>query len=363
MRLSWKEIRTCAAKFTDEWWTKGKSTGGFWIVVWVVFVLVAAVWFSIKFWCWLGAGESGSTTIRNIALVIAALIGLPIAIWRSMVAERQATASQSQAEIAERGLLNERYQKGAEMLGSDVLSVRLGGIYALRQLAEEHPKDYHLQIMRLFCAFVCHPPKEEDKTQGVSQPAREDVRAVMEVIGTSNKVQIDIEQQENYVPNLCGADLRNQYLYEMNLSRVQLTRARLSGAFLARAILSGVECFETDLSGAKLPGANLAGASLRSANLSSVEAAGADFSNASLYSANLTDADLSGAVLNGVDFTGANLAGAIFYKDGVLAEGLTQRRITFATAIPEDRPPRLDGLIDPETDKRIEWNKRPRVIK
>ena len=135
-------------------WTKGKSTGGFWIVVWVVFVLVAAVWFSIKFWCWLGAGESGSTTIRNIALVIAALIGLPIAIWRSMVAERQATASQSQAEIAERGLLNERYQKGAEMLGSDVLSVRLGGIYALRQLAEEHPKDYHLQIMRLHSCVI-----------------------------------------------------------------------------------------------------------------------------------------------------------------------------------------------------------------
>ena len=318
---------------------------------------VSVLTLSVLFWdSWIGEKESVGMAIRNLVLVIAAMAAFPLAIWRSKVAERQ-------AETAQRGLLNERYQKGAEMLGSEILSVRMGGIYALGRLAEEHPKDYHLQIMQLFCAFVRHPSREQDETQGGSQPAREDVRAVMEVIGTRNKVQIEIEQQENYVPNLCGADLRNQYLYEMNLSKVQLTRVRLSGAFLARAILSGAECFETDLSDAKLPGANLSGASLTSANLSSVKAIGADFSNASLYSANLTDADLSGAALNGVDFTGANLAGAIFYKDGVLAEGLTQRQIAFAKAMPEDRPPRLDGLIDPETNKLIEWNKRPRIIK
>ena len=48
------------------------------------------------------------------------------------------------------------------MLGSEVLSVRLGGIYALQRLAEEEPKQYHVQIMRLFCAFVRNPTKDED---------------------------------------------------------------------------------------------------------------------------------------------------------------------------------------------------------
>ena len=43
------------------------------------------------------------------------------------------------------------------MLGSEVLSVRLGGIYALQRLAEEWPDQYHIQIMRLFCAFVRLP--------------------------------------------------------------------------------------------------------------------------------------------------------------------------------------------------------------
>ena len=51
-----------------------------------------------------------------------------LAVWRSIVAERQ-------ADTAQQSLLNERYQKGAEMLGNEVLSVRMGGIYALGRLA------------------------------------------------------------------------------------------------------------------------------------------------------------------------------------------------------------------------------------
>ncbi len=98
----------------------------------IVVALIAIV--LIVSWGWLrteGTGmESNSATIRNIGLVIAGLIALPLAIWRSM-------AAQKQVDVAQQSLLNERYQQGAEMLGSDVLSVRLGGIYALRHLALE----------------------------------------------------------------------------------------------------------------------------------------------------------------------------------------------------------------------------------
>ena len=71
------------------------------------------------YWDWLSI-ESNGSTIRNIVLAAAAIIALPLAIWRSTVAERQ-------AKTAQRSLLNERYLKGAEMLGSEVLSVRLAG--------------------------------------------------------------------------------------------------------------------------------------------------------------------------------------------------------------------------------------------
>ena len=106
---------------------------------------------SWRFWEELGDDEESlSTTVRNLGLVIAGAIALPLAIWRSIVAQRQASTAQ-------RDLLNQRYQQGAEMLGSEVLTVRLGGIYALQRLAEEHPKQYHIQIMRLLCAFMRHP--------------------------------------------------------------------------------------------------------------------------------------------------------------------------------------------------------------
>ena len=129
-------------------------------------VLIAALALSILFWdLWIGEEESVGAAVRNLVLVLAAIAALPLAIWRSKVAERQAETAQRQAETAQRGLLNERYQKGAEMLGSEVLSVRLGGIYALARLAREHPGDYHTQIMSLLCTFSRDARGVEEETQ------------------------------------------------------------------------------------------------------------------------------------------------------------------------------------------------------
>ena len=112
---------------------------------WIVLLGVVAWLFHSwpgGFWDWLretpNGYESGSTTVRNLGLIVAGLIALPLTLWRIWVADRQAKAAQKQVETSQdqvttsqRSLLNERYQKGAEMLGSEVLSVRLGGIYAL----------------------------------------------------------------------------------------------------------------------------------------------------------------------------------------------------------------------------------------
>ena len=375
-----------------------KSTW-FWILVWIVFVLVAAGAISVLYWDWLSAGESGSTTVRNVGLVIAAVIALPLAIWRSIVSERQAHTARKQSEIAERGLLNERYQKGAEMLGSEVLSVRLGGIYALQRLARENPKQYHIQVMRLFCAFVRHPIgkyvaaaepirgepltasaeynvgwdksggdnrrntsyAEADKTDQQNR-VREDVQVIMEAIGTRSQVQIKLEQELEYVSKLSYADLRGLRIADANLSGVELVEANLSDAVLLKVDLSSAKLYEADLSGANLSGGNLTGALLSNANLSSINAHSADFSNACLISANLTDAELFGAIFCGADLVGANLSGAIFYKDGSLAKGLTQQQIAFSIAMPEDSPPLLSGLIDAKTGNLMDWNNRPLVI-
>ena len=156
----------------------------------------SALWNDLR-----GDEESLSATVRNIGLVIGGVVAILLAVWRSVVGSRQ-------ADTAERGLLNERYQKGADMLGNHVLSVRLGGIYALQQLADEYPQQYHVQVMRLFCAFVRTPTmsgEENDASELAGDPPhtppplREDIQAVVRAIGTRREEFLDLEGRQDSI--------------------------------------------------------------------------------------------------------------------------------------------------------------------
>ena len=358
-------------------------------------------------WDWLRSGaeekEPNSRTIRNSGIVIAGVFALVFALWRGLVAERQAAASQRQAATAERqaetalsqtetaqqGLLNERYQRGAEMLGSEVLTVRLGGIYALQRLAKEHPDQYHVQIMELFWAFVRFPTndtkielhsevdEEQDDQRRILRP---DVQDVMRAIGLRNSRLIRLERSKEFRPYLrdanvsylqtadanlsrawltnanlsnsilIRADLSNARLRQANLYRANLHGADLSGALLMYASLSNASMTETNLSHATILGANLCGASLSDANLS----------NASFWNANLSHANLAGANLTGSDPKHADLTGASFSKSqGVYvssnpSKGLTQAQLEEACSAP-DNPPDLEGVLDAETGEQLVW--------
>ena len=268
--------------------------------------LAVSVLLSVVFWDWLNAGESGSTTIRNIGLVIAGPVALPLAVWRSLVAERQ-------ADTAQQSLLNERYQQGAGMLGNEVLSVRLGGIYTLQRLAEEHPEQYHIQVMRLFCSFVRQPTKDEGiKARSGTEEAprlRVDVQAVMAAIGSRQMRQLELERDANFKLDLRYADLSSMWLEKANLSDAKLWDVNLCMAMPFGANLSGAELWYADLSSANLDGANLSGTKFS---------------------------------------TGIGPASAT---------GLTQAQLDKARADP-DNPPKLDGVVDAETGEPLVWRGR-----
>ncbi len=141
------------------------ESGYFWLSLSAV-LLLAGIGITIGFWGWLHPGASptasNSETLRNAGLLIGGALAFVFAVWRGWVAERQANAAQRQAETAEQTLLNERYQRSAEMLGSEVLSVRMGGAHALRRLAEDHPDPYHDQVTQMLIDFVRNPPGGEE---------------------------------------------------------------------------------------------------------------------------------------------------------------------------------------------------------
>ena len=346
----------------------------------VLAALLGAVWWCGWDWLRTGSGdlESGSTTIRNIGL----LVGGGIAIW---VAYRRSVISQL-------GLLNERYQKGAEMLGSEVLAVRLGGIYALQRLVEDHPKQYHVQVMRLFCAFVRNPPVDKDRDDNArptgterepnikDYQVREDVQAAMTAIGTRSEDDMELEKQGKFSlilndAQLNGADLTDAYLTDTHLDGAYLNRAYLNGAHLTdahlntaqlnaahlnRAHLNGAHLTCAHLDGAYLIGAYLNGAHLEDAYLIGAHLEDAHLEDAHLNGAHLEDAYLIGAHLNGAYLNGAYLTDA--HLDGAYltgadfseAKGLTQKKLDQAWADPGN-PPQLGGLCDVETGEPLEW--------
>lgn len=358
------------------------SWNGFWWVVAVVCVLVIGIVFTWCNWNVLRGGQvSVSATLRNVGLLIGGVIAIILALWRSRVAERQADTALRQSKTAERGLLNERYQKGAEMLGNKVISVRLGGIYALRRLAEQHPQEYHIQIMQLFCAFARHPttddatqiePNKEhlgeivegDEDVGLVQ-LRMDVEAVMEAIALRSKKNVELESRVEYHLDLRGAYLHGLFwgnFENVNLRNSNLGYANLSGAnFRANTNLSRVHAVKADLSNACLTDLDLSRSILWSANLSDTLLMNSDLSHTSLEAANLSGADLRGANLTRTLLKDANLSGTIISLEdgGSPVRGLTQSQLDEATADPNN-PPKIDhGAIDGKSGELLVWRRNP----
>lgn len=333
------------------------------------------------FWSWLHPDDptdvSNSETLRNVGLLIGGALAFVFAGWRAWVAERQANASQAQvetalaqvdaahrqAETAQQALLNERYQRGAEMLGHDVLAVRLGGIYALQNLAEEYPETHHIQVMRLLCAFVRNPTPALDPLEGDdARPSdfdrlREDVQAAMNVIGYRGSSGISIENQNGYHLDLSGAALTF-----LRLERADLRFANLEGAYLDNVHLPYCKLTDAILIQASLTMANLRFAYLNDSDLTKARLQGANMARAELdrancYEALLTDAVLHGSSLQQTDLSGAEVSAVDFSHNGLdPAVGLTQNELD-RTRRNVVRQPLLAGVVDPSTGDSVIWNR------
>ena len=289
-------------------------------------------------WDWLRGGgsepASNGDTLRNAGLMLGGIIALVFALWRGWVAQQQSTAAQRQADISQQGMLNERYERGTEMLGSTVLSVRLGGIYGLASLAEDHPDQYHAPIFQLLCTFVRRPP-EEGKSDDKHE-LRQDVQAAMTAICGRSEAGIGHEKAtrgfllEETASVEEGVTVRRKGLFWLDLSganlrSVDLLEARLSRANFRDADLSNSTLMEANLSHAILWRANLSHARLWKANLSKADISqGATLSNADLTYANLVDSNLFLADLSGASLLGANLSGASLERTNLTGAVLSE---------------------------------------
>ena len=360
-------------------WVRLVKSLGFWVAVSVVGVTSLGVVLSAAYWDWLQGGtelSGNGDAVRTVALVVGGIVTILLALWRSVVAERQATVAEQQSAIRELTYLNERYRQATSMLGDSSLPVRLGGIVALERLAEDHPARFQHEAFKLLIEFVRTPPVLQQEQPNVrdgwlqlERPAtRQDVQAAIEVIARLERLpRIDDDSLQ------LSMDLR-----EAQLCGVDLTRLRLRGATLESANLMFANLERVDLTGAQLQMANCRHARFSRANLSDAYMSDADFSgvqarrcrfrgatmpaqmvDAELEEADFTEAtfpntDLTGAKLRAAILTGANLRGWIYRIDWggrhEAADGavrVTQEQLDDAVADP-GHPPTLNvqqGLV------------------
>lgn len=354
-------------------------------VLWAGAVLAAAVTTCVVLWGWLSDDESTSATIRNLGLFAVVPVSFWLAMWRNTIA-------QSQAATARGSLLNERYEAGATMLAGSTPLVRIAGVHALRQIAQESPHTHRRQAIGLLAAFVRHPPDDEDSHLPASS-AGDDVKSAIEAIHACRSdaqgpaIELDLrganlQQLKLYGVSLRSADLtrarlRGARFEDVDLSGVELVEADLRGvqlggpgshipcvlgeanlsdANLTRAVLAGIDLCNSDLTGATLQSTNLGGADLRNADFTA-----ADLTEASLAFANLSGANLAGAILTNTDLTGARLfADDPESQDAVPVRGLKQTQLDAAHA-DREWPPKLgEAVIDAGSGFPLVWRPPPR---
>ena len=100
------------------------------VVLLVVALVAAAIW-------WSALGD-----VRNLVLVLAAVVGLPFLIWRSRVADRQ-------AEAAEKALLDTRFDRAIQMIESPLATVREAGRTRIAEIGRRYHQEYGEEAMLL----------------------------------------------------------------------------------------------------------------------------------------------------------------------------------------------------------------------
>jgi hypothetical protein len=208
-------------------------------------------------------------------------------------AQSAAEAAQQESHRLEReAQLTSLYTTAVQLLGSENLDMRHGGIYALERIAKESAPD-QLAVVEVLSAFVRRHSREkfhEDqaKATGTETPSdppgpSTDVQAALTVLGRLPSRQGMIRAR------LRRAHLEHSWLPDANLERADLTsNAHLDHANLRNARFAGADLVGAYFDGADLTGANFDGADLTGAHFSKAVMRGVSFEAANLSYAHLS---------------------------------------------------------------------------
>ena len=179
--------------------------------------ILESEWYTVT-WDWLGernTGETNSSTVRNIGLLVLSLLAIHLTVKRIKVAQRQARTAERSLFAAREAVdqsyktlsytsqkdqkdrLQNQYHNAAQRMNSHSVSSRISAIHELQDLALHDPNEFHIRTMTVLCAFVRFPLEDDSidtrcEEDPCAYPLRPDVQAAMEVIGNRTEEQLEL---------------------------------------------------------------------------------------------------------------------------------------------------------------------------
>ena len=256
-------------------------------------------------------------TVATIFLAVGVLVTLYLT-WRRV------NAAEKTIDVAREGQVTERFTRAVDQLGSDIVSVRLGGIYALERIARDSAED-HWPVMQVLVGCVPRRPSL-DKQPLEEPPSRStpaDIQAILGVLGRLNTKyadparMLDLREADLRGADLTHVNFRAAILIEADFRNVRLNHAKFQGANLTLADFRCANLQNADLQGTSLGLADFQWGPIR---LTSEGFQGASPQNPHRKT-QLKKADFKGASLRNTHFQGADLSGSQFGRALALDSG------------------------------------------
>jgi uncharacterized protein YjbI with pentapeptide repeats len=236
-------------------------------------------------------------------------------------------------DLIQRGQNTERFTRAIDQLGAtdkqggQAIEIRLGGIYALDQLAQQRPIEYRLIVVNVFTAYLRenskHPvPSTEIMNLRKAFPNLDERETLLDICKRLSSGDLPIYKSLQEKLPSAGSDfltitsilarVRCEEALPLNLADTYLrgtsmSKADLRGVLLARSHVANADFEDVDFSPlqttreivhANLTETNWHGTSLKRAKLCK-----ADFRGSKLIATAFDEADVTGTDFSGVDLS------------------------------------------------------------
>lgn len=207
-------------------------------------------------------------------------VGLPLLIWRTMVASDQLETSLRIADTANKNLTDSIFANGVNMLGEEATATRWGGINTLIRLVDEHP-EYMNDVMLSLCPFLRH-----------ERESNEQKLRILDAVNRWGKKDPDSIA-------FAALDLQGIQVSGANLDSIRLTNVDLSHAQISRSVMESIDFSGGDFSKFRCVGTSFRCCNFDGAILPSASFEGVDFTGCTFEGADISDVHLNNAGLLG----------------------------------------------------------------